>query len=269
MRPPTCSGVEDDRDGTVVDQRDLHPRTEDTARDPGAGLRERVAEAFVQRLGVVGARGGREARPASLLCIENERDLTPLRLDELPDQPMTLSYPNPPLTDGTVTLRRYETTDIGCVEEGSRDPDIPSGTTVPAKFRKRKVLPGSSASGDVTKRARDSRWRSRRHTPMRRSGTSTCCSGGNLARSRSATGLVERARGRGFGSRAVALLALWAVTTAGLARVEALVVPDNIASQRVLEKAGFQREGHLRSYLVFETRRADAFVYSLLPSDLA
>jgi len=48
-----------------------------------------------------------------------------------------------------------------------------------------------------------------------------------------------------------------------------LVVPDNIASQRVLEKAGFRREGHLRSYLVFERQRADALVYSLLPSDLS
>jgi RimJ/RimL family protein N-acetyltransferase len=36
-----------------------------------------------------------------------------------------------------------------------------------------------------------------------------------------------------------------------------------------LEKAGFQREGHLRSYLVFEGQRADALIYSLLPSDLS
>ena len=42
----------------------------------------------------------------------------------------------------------------------------------------------------------------------------------------------------------------------------------NVASQRVLEKVGFRREGHLRSYLVFDTERADAFIYSLLPSDL-
>jgi len=61
----------------------------------------------------------------------------------------------------------------------------------------------------------------------------------------------------------------WAVTEAPLARVEALVVSDNIASQRVLEKAGFQREGHLRSYLVFERQRADALIDSLLSSDLS
>ena len=81
--------------------------------------------------------------------------------------------------------------------------------------------------------------------------------------------LVERARGHGVGSRAVGLLAPWTVSDAGLARVEAFVEPDNFASQRVLEKAGFQREGHLRSYLVFAGRRADALVYSLLPTDLS
>jgi len=58
------------------------------------------------------------------------------------------------------------------------------------------------------------------------------------------------------------------VNDARLARVEAFVEPGNIASQRVLEKVGFRREGHLRSYLVFDARRADAFVYSLLPTDL-
>jgi ribosomal-protein-alanine N-acetyltransferase len=55
----------------------------------------------------------------------------------------------------------------------------------------------------------------------------------------------------------------------GCSRHPALVVPDNIASQRVLEKAGFRREGHLRSYLVFERQRADALIYSLPPSDLS
>jgi RimJ/RimL family protein N-acetyltransferase len=59
------------------------------------------------------------------------------------------------------------------------------------------------------------------------------------------------------------------VTAAPVARVEALVVRDNIASQRVLEKAGFRREGHLRSYLVFERQRRDALISSLLPGDLS
>jgi len=50
------------------------------------------------------------------------------------DQAVSLSYPDPPLTDGTVVLRRWAEGDIGCVEEASRDPHIPEGTTVPAIF---------------------------------------------------------------------------------------------------------------------------------------
>ena len=46
-------------------------------------------------------------------------------------------------------------------------------------------------------------------------------------------------------------------------------LPDHVVSQRVLETVGFTREGSLRSYLVFETRRTDALIYSLLPGDLA
>jgi ribosomal-protein-alanine N-acetyltransferase len=52
----------------------------------------------------------------------------------VPDQPVLLCYPDPPLTDGAVVLRRWEESDIGCVEEASRDPRIPEGTTVPASF---------------------------------------------------------------------------------------------------------------------------------------
>src|SRR6266536_5523525 len=52
-------------------------------------------------------------------------------LDERADQPVLLSYPNPPLTDGAVVLRRWAESDMGCVEEASREGRIPEGTTVP------------------------------------------------------------------------------------------------------------------------------------------
>ena len=40
---------------------------------------------------------------------------------------MQLAYPEPPLTDGTIVLRRWVEGDLACVEEGSLDPDIPQG----------------------------------------------------------------------------------------------------------------------------------------------
>ena len=53
-----------------------------------------------------------------------------------------------------------------------------------------------------------------------------------------------------------------------LERVEVLVHPDNEASLAVCERAGFTREGLLRSYAEIRGRRVDLVVHSLLPADL-
>lgn len=185
----------------------------------------------------------------------------------MPDEPL-LPYPDPPLTDGTVALRRWAASDVGCVEEASTDPDIPTGTTVPATFTPAEGLAwierqwGRTDNGEGLSLA------------IADAGSGEALGTVVLLLRRQLTAeigywLIPRARGRGLGSRAVALVARWAVTDAGLARVEALVVPDNVASRRVLEKIGFRREGHLRSYLVVDRERADALIYSLLPSDVS
>ncbi len=83
--------------------------------------------------------------------------------------------------------------------------------------------------------------------------------------------VLERARRRGLASRAVGLLVAWAPAGAAVARIEALVEPANVASRRVVERAGFTREGLLRAYLGPEPdgERGDAYVYSLLAGDAA
>jgi RimJ/RimL family protein N-acetyltransferase len=48
-----------------------------------------------------------------------------------------------------------------------------------------------------------------------------------------------------------------------------VTAPDNEASQRVAEKAGFTREGLLRRYVEIKGKRRDAVVFSLLPDELA
>lgn len=47
-------------------------------------------------------------------------------------------------------------------------------------------------------------------------------------------------------------------------RIEAEVMPENIASARVLEKAGFQKEGLLRDWIFWNDKHFDVFMYSLL-----
>jgi RimJ/RimL family protein N-acetyltransferase len=55
------------------------------------------------------------------------------------------------------------------------------------------------------------------------------------------------ARGGGVASRAAALIADWGLQELGLSRVELLADVENTASVRAAEKAGFTREGVLRS----------------------
>ena len=52
-----------------------------------------------------------------------------------------------------------------------------------------------------------------------------------------------------------------------LERLEGLVDVNNPASQRVLEKAGFQREGVLRKYYIHKGKPTDMVMFSLLSTD--
>jgi RimJ/RimL family protein N-acetyltransferase len=76
------------------------------------------------------------------------------------------------------------------------------------------------------------------------------------------------ARGRGIATRALVLIARFAFAELDAARVQLRTEPDNVASQRVAEKAGFTREGVLRSLMEFKGRRRDAVMFSLLPEEL-
>ncbi|XP_031497806.1 uncharacterized protein LOC116262482 [Nymphaea colorata] len=54
----------------------------------------------------------------------------------------------------------------------------------------------------------------------------------------------------------------------GLERIQGLVASENIASQRVLEKCGFQKEGLLRKYMFLKGRVRDIVVFSILREDV-
>jgi len=70
-----ASGVEDDRDRTVVDELHVHPRSEDARLDVDAELAQRRAEVLVQRLRHIGTCGRAEGRAVALRRVGNEREL--------------------------------------------------------------------------------------------------------------------------------------------------------------------------------------------------
>lgn len=76
-------------------------------------------------------------------------------------------------------------------------------------------------------------------------------------------------RGRGYTSDALRTLTRWLVDDVGVARVEMVIEPGNVASVRVAESAGFVNEGTLRQRFLLKGRRVDGCIFGLLPSDLA
>ena len=78
--------------------------------------------------------------------------------------------------------------------------------------------------------------------------------------------LFAEARGRGLATKAVRAVAR-EVFASGLWRLEAHVRIGNDASDRVLERAGFTREGVKRRYLRHGGERVDASVFALLADE--
>ncbi|MDX6370898.1 MAG: hypothetical protein QOG93_2400 [Gaiellaceae bacterium] len=78
--------------------------------------------------------------------------------------------------------------------------------------------------------------------------------------------LFVDARGRGVATRAVRELCEHALRN-GIWRVEAHVRLGNTASERVLERLGFEREGVKRRYLRHGADRVDATLFALLADD--
>lgn len=178
-----------------------------------------------------------------------------------------LSYPDPLLSDGRVSLRRWEEGDLECIRLAGTDPDIPRGTTVPAVFspaeglaflhRQRARLDNgegvSQAIVDATgDRAIGLMWLALRPQPHV----------GGLG-----YWIVPQERGRGAATAAVRLVVPWALSALDLRRVEAWVLPENVASQHVLRNAGFVEEGRLRSFLTIRGSAADALVFSAVRHD--
>jgi RimJ/RimL family protein N-acetyltransferase len=81
--------------------------------------------------------------------------------------------------------------------------------------------------------------------------------------------LRPEARGRGAATVAVQLIARWAFDELAVQRLELTTAPENVASQRVAERAGFTREGVLRGLIATKNDgRRDSVMFSLLPADL-
>ncbi|CAN5901424.1 GNAT family protein [soil metagenome] len=173
-----------------------------------------------------------------------------------------LHDPDPELHDDGVRLRRWQAHDLPCVRAVSAEGQIPHGTTVPVTFTEQSGLAFIERQHG---RTRDGEGWSLAIVDAV-TGQAVGCIVLMLRPQGGVAGLgywlIPTARGMGYASRAARLLSDWGLATAGLARIEAWVEPDNQASVRVLDRCGFEYEGRLRSFLAFAAQRSDALVFS-------
>jgi RimJ/RimL family protein N-acetyltransferase len=179
-----------------------------------------------------------------------------------------LPLPDPPLSDGTIALREKTEADIPALVAAVQDPLIPRYTRVPSPYgerqareflveQRRRREEGTELSLLVVDPDRDDLLGSVGARVDR-----------DNARAEIGYWVAREARGRGVASGAVVLLGGWLFEALGLTRLQIHTETDNVASQRVAERAGFTREGVLRSYELIEGRPIDVAMFAALPGEL-
>ena len=186
---------------------------------------------------------------------------------------MRISPPSPPLSDGVVALRPWGVDgDVSAVARACRDPEI-------ARWLDHVPQPYSDADARAYVEHTRASWKD---------GTSSCFAITEVGSGEAIGSISVRwhapedgvgevgywvsreARGRGAATRALRLVSRWALGDVGAQRLELRADELNEPSNRVAERAGFRREGVLRSshYNARQQRRVDFVLYSLLRSDL-
>lgn len=70
--------------------------------------------------------------------------------------------------------------------------------------------------------------------------------------------------GQGYATEAVRAVIQFGFERMGLVRIEAVVLPENLASSKVIRKAGMQFEGLLRKYQVWKGQPSDLEMYAIV-----
>jgi RimJ/RimL family protein N-acetyltransferase len=232
-----------------------------TALTNGASQRVAIAGGFV-REGI--ARGSSRTRDGG-----RQDMIVWARLPGDPPGPSARALPDLPggeLTDGVVTLRPIVEEDGPVTYQMRSLPEV-SGRSVVATPMDPAVVTRQCAESV-------SRWLAgqRAETTIRDAADGTYL--GEIALFYSEPALREamigysltpEARGKGYAARAARLITAWGFEI-GMARMTAGTAPDNIASQRVLEAAGYHREGLQRDKLPGpDGTRIDNIQFAKLP----
>ena len=184
---------------------------------------------------------------------------------------MDVSPPEPPLTDGVVTVRTWgEPGDAEAIEAACNDRAI-------AEFLDAIPQPYTRSDANAYLEACRIGWRDGTMTNFAIVLDGQAVGSIGVRWLEPHQGVAEvgywvapEARGQGVCTRALRLISAWVLARPAMARLQLRADEENVASNRVAQNAGFTREGVLRSshYTPRLDRRVDFVMYSLLPADL-
>jgi RimJ/RimL family protein N-acetyltransferase len=181
--------------------------------------------------------------------------------------------PDPPLTDGVVTLRLWTQDDVPAIAAACREEEI-------ARWLDQVPQPYSEKDARAYIELSDAGWRDGASATFAITDAASGDVLGSIGLRHSAdpdAGTSEigywvkrDARGRGVAKRALYVVSRWALEELRIPRLQLRADELNEPSKRVAEAVGFVREGVLRSsrYNGRQQRRVDFVMYSLLPGEL-
>jgi RimJ/RimL family protein N-acetyltransferase len=161
--------------------------------------------------------------------------------------------PVEPLRDDAIALRGYATTDVDDLVEKLQDPEIARWTNVPHPYLRGHAIDflarGAEAFGERTFAIRDA-------TDDRMLGAIGVRLADDRAFAEIGYWVAEDERGRGVVTRAIELVSAWVLDDLAVPEARAYVHPENAASLRAAEKAGYTRADglHLRPHRGGEDR---------------
>ena len=171
------------------------------------------------------------------------------------------------LTIDELVLRPWRPADAPALLAVCQDPEIARWVTIPQPF-----LP-ADADAFIENSARCGVMAPGRHSPSSMPPTDRLLGavtrfGPDGHQATFGLWLAPEARGRGVGTRALRLVADWTFDTTDAIRLDAYIMVGNEASNRMTERAGFQREGIARAWdLHHDGVPVDCVVYSRIRGD--
>jgi RimJ/RimL family protein N-acetyltransferase len=174
--------------------------------------------------------------------------------------------PDPPLAGARIVLRPFRVADAAAIVEACRDPDIPRYTMMP------EALTEDQARQWVE---RGLEWWSRgvARLAVTVAPSDTCVGQMGMQfdfaarRAEAFYWLDPCQRGRGLAVEALDLVTQWAFRDQRVVRVQLVTHLDNVASQKVAERAGFTREGVLRAWEPVKDAQPDVVMWSRVATD--